>query len=216
MKLSSIKVLTAALLGSSTIALAEETDERMLSHGLTYYPTAPAVPTAKPTSPCEGNTPDWEDVDGDGCEWYEMMDLPGCPRHGNLYRGARGVADDNCCYCAGTGSPVVTPQPSPYPTYPPTITRAPSTPFPTYPPHTPFPTEPVVPTAKPTSPCEGNTPNWRDSHGDDCTWFEMMDTPGCPTYGDMYVGDMGAANENCCYCAGTGAPSPALTSFPTF
>ena len=103
MKLSSIKVLTAALLGSSTAALAKESEERNLSHGWTYYPTAPAVPTAKPTSPCEGNTPDWEDVDGDGCDWYEMMDLPGCPRHGNLYRGARGVADDNCCYCAGTG-----------------------------------------------------------------------------------------------------------------
>ena len=144
------------------------------------------------------------------------------------------------CYSSQSPTPQPSPYPTitPYPTYPPTISRAPSTPFPT---------EPVVPTPEPTSPCEGNTPNWRDMDGFGCDWWEMMDMPGCPLYGDMYVGDMGAANENCCYCAGTGvsaiiscvhftlpvisscsqpfavdafdakqAPSPALTSFPTF
>ncbi len=56
----------------------------------------------KPTSPCTGNTPGWVDIVGDGCEWYEASDHPGCPIYGNEYEGSMGVANDNCCYCAGT------------------------------------------------------------------------------------------------------------------
>ena len=58
-----------------------------------------------------GSTPDWVDVDGDGCGWYEISDLPGCPYYGDwagydintgevLVGGS--VANDNCCYCFGT------------------------------------------------------------------------------------------------------------------
>ena len=50
---------------------------------------------------CEGSTVGWVDVDGDGCDWYEVNDLPGCPIHGNSWGGGMGVADDNCCFCAG-------------------------------------------------------------------------------------------------------------------
>jgi hypothetical protein len=55
------------------------------------------------TTQCEGSTVGWVDSYGDGCGWYEVNDLPGCPNHGNLWGGGMGVADDNCCYCAGTG-----------------------------------------------------------------------------------------------------------------
>ena len=29
--------------------------------------------------------------------------MPGCPKYGFKYDGGMGVADDNCCYCAGIG-----------------------------------------------------------------------------------------------------------------
>jgi hypothetical protein len=58
---------------------------------------------------------------------------------------------------------------------------------------------PTAPTPKPTSPCTGNTPNWTDSYGDDCTWYEQWEAPGCPTWG-MDEGEMGSAMDNCCFC----------------
>ena len=54
------------------------------------------------------------------------------------------------------------------------------------------------------SSCTGSTPNWKDLYGDGCEWYESADKPGCPHYGDNYEGDMGVANDNCCYCEGTG------------
>ena len=63
--------------------------------------------SSSPTSPtpksCTGNTPNWQDSYGDGCEWYEVNDTPGCPQHTQDYDGGMGVANDNCCYCEGTG-----------------------------------------------------------------------------------------------------------------
>ena len=53
--------------------------------------------------PSTCDTPGWVDSYGDGCDWYELVDLPGCPYYGSSYEGEMGVADDNCCYCAGTG-----------------------------------------------------------------------------------------------------------------
>jgi hypothetical protein len=55
------------------------------------------------TTQCEGDTAGWVDSFGDGCDWYEILDMPGCPSYGHLYDGGMGVADDNCCFCAGTG-----------------------------------------------------------------------------------------------------------------
>jgi hypothetical protein len=47
--------------------------------------------------------------------------------------------------------------------------------------------------------CSSNTPNWVDSFGDGCDWYEKNDYPGCPIYGHE-SGYMGSASENCCYC----------------
>ena len=54
------------------------------------------------------------------------------------------------------------------------------------------------------SPCTGSTPDWMDADGYGCEWYEAYDTPGCPRYGNLYGGEMGVANGNCCYCEGTG------------
>mmetsp|Transcript_25744 Transcript_25744/g.54405 ORF Transcript_25744/g.54405 Transcript_25744/m.54405 type:complete len:226 (-) Transcript_25744:1228-1905(-) len=55
--------------------------------------------------PSMASTPGWKDSYGDGCEWYENNDSPGCPSYGNDFDGGMGVANDNCSYCASTGSP---------------------------------------------------------------------------------------------------------------
>ena len=71
----------------------------------TDSPTATAVTsttTSAAPSMCIGNTVDWVDIYGDGCDWYEGNDLPGCPIYGSFYEGDMGVANDNCCYCVGT------------------------------------------------------------------------------------------------------------------
>jgi hypothetical protein len=50
----------------------------------------------------------WVDSEGDGCDWYEVYDSPFCPYYGDSYDGGMGVANDNCCYCAGTAVSVFT------------------------------------------------------------------------------------------------------------
>jgi hypothetical protein len=59
---------------------------------------------------CEGDTVGWVNSYGDGCNWYEVNDLPGCPNFGPNWDGGMGVAvaDPNCCYCTGTGVSVIT------------------------------------------------------------------------------------------------------------
>ena len=56
---------------------------------------------------CIGSTPGWTDSYGNNCDDYEMYDEPGCPKYGSDYGGEIGVADDNCCYCFGTGVSVM-------------------------------------------------------------------------------------------------------------
>lgn len=75
-----------------------------------------AVPTPKPTSSCSGDTPDWKDVDNFTCAWYEANDALGCPRYGNAYEGSQGVANENCCWCRGTGSPTTVMPTTAFPT----------------------------------------------------------------------------------------------------
>jgi len=71
------------------------------------------VPVSAPTSTCTGSTPGWVDVDGDGCDWYELYEPLGCPyggdyagydlNTGEMIVGEPGsVANDNCCHCFGT------------------------------------------------------------------------------------------------------------------
>ena len=83
----------------------------------TFPPTVSSVPTTETNSPtatmnptgtwlleqistdCDGDYPDWVDLFGDGCSWYETHDLPGCELYGMSYPGEMGSARDNCCYC---------------------------------------------------------------------------------------------------------------------
>jgi hypothetical protein len=60
----------------------------------------------------------------------------------------------------------------------------------------------TVSSLSPTSSICTDMPGWYDARGYDCSWYEVMDVPGCPQYGDLYVGEniFGVANDNCCYC----------------
>ena len=80
---------------------------------ITSFPSTASVPVSAPTATCTGSTAGWADVDGDGCAWYEIHDLPGCPYYGDYagYDANTGepiigesglVANDNCCHCFGT------------------------------------------------------------------------------------------------------------------
>ena len=84
------------------------------------------------------------------------------------------------------------------------------------------PTNSPKPTISPTEPCF-DTPNWEDSGGDDCYYYEETDE--CP-FADDYAGDMGPATDHCCYCGGgsstlpptnppTASSSPSSSSHPT-
>ena len=64
------------------------------------YPTVSPNPTTTSSpSLCTGNTPNWTDAFGDGCDWYEDYYSPGCPQLGDTFNGTMGSARDNCCYC---------------------------------------------------------------------------------------------------------------------
>jgi hypothetical protein len=52
-----------------------------------------------------------------------------------------------------------------------------------------------------------DTPDWVDKDGDGCDLYERYDEPGCPKFGD-YGGNMGPADDNCCYCFGTCVDTP--------
>ena len=41
--------------------------------------------------------------------------------------------------------------------------------------------------------------NWTDQHGDNCTWYEMFDTIGCPTYGTERGTNSIPASKACCW-----------------
>ena len=92
---------------------------------LTTYPPTTTRRTRSLVMPYTGKTPDWVDVDGHGCEWWQVNDLPGYPLYGDEYEGTMGVANDNCCYCIKdthmlTSSPteddIATPEPTSSPT----------------------------------------------------------------------------------------------------
>jgi len=141
----------------------------------TYSPTSASPTTSSKPSSCTGDTANWVDSYGDGCNWYELNDSPGCVAFGNAYTGVMGPATENCCYCfknSGEETPSM---------YSPTKSPSPTT------------------SSKPSS-CTGNTANWVDSEGDGCNWYELNDSPGCEASGNIYTGVMGPATENCCYC----------------
>eukprot|EP00984_Skeletonema_dohrnii_P034745 scaffold33665_cov197-Skeletonema_dohrnii-CCMP3373.AAC.1 len=71
--------------------------------------------------------------------------------------------------------------------------------------------------------CTEDTEGWYDERGDDCSWYEAMDVPGCPHLGNHWGNYQetvphahsstveGTANDNCCYCKNgvVSTPSPA-------
>jgi hypothetical protein len=65
-------------------------------------PSVSSIPSDS-SKPSTCNTAGWVDADGDGCDWYEENELPGCPLYGDCCDGGMGVANNNCCFCAGTG-----------------------------------------------------------------------------------------------------------------
>ena len=63
-----------------------------------------------PTLSCTGNTPDWVDGDGDGCDWYKWNDVPGCELHGESSPAEDdSTAKENCCYCFLGNNPMPSP-----------------------------------------------------------------------------------------------------------
>ncbi len=143
------------------------------------------------------DTPNWEDVDGLGCDSYELYDW--C-FFADDFAGDMGSATEHCCICEGgtaslplTNSPTIsnsptksaTPSSSFKPSISPTKSANPST------------------SSHPThqQPCFNNTPDWEDKDGFGCDHYEATEEPGCPNTDD-YEGKMGPATKHCCYCVG--------------
>eukprot|EP00984_Skeletonema_dohrnii_P024486 scaffold13607_cov117-Skeletonema_dohrnii-CCMP3373.AAC.10 len=169
------------------------------------------------------DTPNWKDANGAGCDDYEEHDEEGCPAYGNLYEGGMGIAAHHCCFCGG-GSHSLPPTNSPTITNSPTKSANPSTApsisnFPTKsanpstaPSISNSPTKSAYPSTAPsTAPSMCTDRDWYDYQGNDCVWYEVMDDPGCPEYGDLYKErnpPKGLANENCCYCKNSIVSTP--------
>jgi hypothetical protein len=94
-----IVLLSASM--ANAVAVASKASEEK-SPSPSSSPTASEVwlPTQPPRTTCI-DTPGWIDSEGDGCDWYELADVPSCPTYGDLYEGSMGVANDNCCYWFG-------------------------------------------------------------------------------------------------------------------
>jgi len=167
---------------------------------------------------CHGYDPDsappacydyngWE-IDGLGCEGYELVEDPGCPYYGDCCPDEDGITGiDACCYCGGGGSMNI---PSAYPSskYAPTVTPSVT---PTDKPshqYEPTVTPSVTPTDKPShqyEPTVTPTVTCYDYNGwvENCDLLETNDDPGCPRYGGIWADRMGMdAYAACCYCGG--------------
>lgn len=192
------------------------------TNGNTFHlqtPTiSPAPTTSSPTPECM-NTPEWIDYNGFRCDYYEVVDMPGCPYFGtndgydvNTGEPVAGgsTANDNCCYCKTTAvsekkwamnSPAI--NDTRESCYSPHVIIFPQAPTPS----------PTPTTGVPTiwSTC-ADTPGWVDVTGDGCDWYETYELPGCPNNGDFAGYDPSTgeplvggsvANDNCCHCFGT-------------
>jgi len=104
--------------------------------------------TPYPVSSCNGaktgGMAGWKDINGSGCDWYEVNDSPGCPRFGDI-SGIGGTAKDNCCFC-----------------------RSSSTSDPDPPSTSPFPVSSC------NGEKTGGTPEWKDRHGFGCDYYEKL------------------------------------------
>jgi hypothetical protein len=62
------------------------------------------------TTLCTNVNPDWVDGYGDGCDWYEENDDPGCEKCGEESPALDGsTAKENCCYCFLSNNPLPSP-----------------------------------------------------------------------------------------------------------
>ncbi len=59
-----------------------------------------------------------------------------------------------------------------------------------------------------------NVPNFFDSYGHGCEWYEKGDDPRCAEWGDCYEANSGITNTNCCYCKGGTTTKPPLAPAP--
>jgi len=158
--------------------------------------------------------PNWVDLFGDGCGFYEENDA--CDLLGDCCENDGYTANTACCYCQGL-SPSVTPTPLLSPTFLFVPTASPTkqpTPTPTASP-TKRPT--LTPTASPTTTCEEDE-NWTDRFGDGCDWYRLYD-PECSLFsgccGNLNTGL--TSGDVCCHCQGID-PAPTLlfkTGIPT-
>jgi hypothetical protein len=98
--------------GSETISFGEcLSGENVAVDYRTASPTTSISPSSSssPTS-CTGNTPDWVDGEGYGCDWYEENDVPGCEENGAKCPAADGsTAKESCCYCFLGNNPMQSP-----------------------------------------------------------------------------------------------------------
>jgi hypothetical protein len=87
--------------GDETISFGECLPGKKVAVDRTASPTTSMSPSSS-SSPtfCTGNTPDWVDGYGDGCDWYEENDYPGCEMYGKDSPAIDGsTAKESCCYC---------------------------------------------------------------------------------------------------------------------
>jgi hypothetical protein len=139
---------------------------------------------------CE-NVPGYVDTYGDGCDWHESNEYPGCGEYGDSTGGV-GFEDTNgfesCCHCGGGINPD------------PTISPAPTATF-------------VI-----NPECE-DVDGFVDIYSDRCSWYETNDEQDCKYYGTtggLVRGNADlTANDACCYCGGGVSPTSTPTPEPT-
>lgn len=137
------------------------------------------------------NVPGYQDRVGDGCDWHEKNEYPGCEEYGDSTGGV-GFEDTNafesCCHCGGGIIPDPTVSPAPTPAFE-------INPF-----------------------CE-DMDGFIDIYSDPCSWYESNDDPDCIFYG--ITRGFGTANKDftandaCCHCGGGIYPTSAPTPMPS-
>ena len=159
----------------------------------TAFPSLSLAPSPIPTlreRNCS-DVPDWSDYNGFFCDDYLLMDEDGCPNIEDnstvslgsflLYNGYEGFngtisAHQACCHCGGGIDNTV-------PSSTPSIS--------------------LLPTTSPTINSCHDYDGWMDMYGNSCEMFELLDTPGCPLYGQFnYSSSLVFATQACCHCGG--------------
>lgn len=169
---------------------------------------------------CEGNCDSDDDcVEGLVCSQRNSRShedeepVPGCCGKGRsgseyCYDPADAPATDPPAEVVESGIPTFSPTVSPT-----SLAAPPSTPTPDGASSTPTPDGECV-----------DQPDWSDSDGDGCDWYEDNEPAGCPDRGNLTDEDGTTANEACCHCQievdETEEPTPSpveeeFTPFPT-